>query len=322
MRSYFHCKFAILVWAFLHLSFMLSAQFSDGDGSAGDPFQISNRAGLEALANYLETAGENVHFRLTADIDLAGAEWTPIGTGQKDFRGKLHGGGHHIKNISVNATNNLEWIGLFTNLGTGAVIDSVHITGGEINVTDPQVVAVGALAGVASGSVTVFGCSNSARVNVNNGIPDVDAGGLIGFVTGNDFSLTSCVNTGTVTGSGGRTGGLVGCFKQAKGTISDSYSQALIRTDAANASAGGLVGYIEQSSVTLEKCYATGRVHVPSGSSAGGTGGLAGFVNDNNGAVTITKSVAAQDTLTGPAGNTHRIVGRKNSSITLSDNYA
>jgi len=37
---------------------------------------ISDRAGLEAMANDL-----NGKYYLTADIDLFGAEWTPIGTG-------------------------------------------------------------------------------------------------------------------------------------------------------------------------------------------------------------------------------------------------
>ena len=156
MKSYFHCKFAILVWAFLHLSFVLSAQFSGGAGSSGNPYQISNRTDLEALASYVGSAGAGKHFRLTADINLSGADWTPIGP--QAFQGQLHGGGHHIKNISINATGSLEWVGLFVHLSSGANIDSLHITGGEINVTDPNVSSVGALAGVVSGSgVTVFG---------------------------------------------------------------------------------------------------------------------------------------------------------------------
>ena len=39
---------------------------------------------------------------LTADIDLAGYEWTPIGTASKKFAGTFNGRNHTIDHLSIN----------------------------------------------------------------------------------------------------------------------------------------------------------------------------------------------------------------------------
>jgi hypothetical protein len=336
MRSYFHAKSAILLGALLQLSFTtLSAQFSGAAGTADDPYQISTRTELEALAGYIGNAGQDKHFRLTADIDLANADWTPIGGVEPNaFRGQLHGGGHHIKNISVNAADNVECIGLFGVLGFGAVIDSVHIVGGEIKGGTDNVRA-GALAGSASngygqyGAIRVFGCSNSAQVNTDGKLL-ATTGGLIGAITSiqnhTQSSLIACVNTGTVIGGGFLTGGLVGSSSGGSVTVSDSYNQSLVRATketTGGCEIGGLVGRMSlhgsDPNMHLENCYAAGRVHAVAPNAR--VGGLAGYVDVSSGTITIKNSVAAQDTLTGPAGNTHRIVGVNNGG-TLADNYA
>lgn len=60
---------------------------------------IINREGLAAMADDL--AGS---YALGADIDLGGAEWTPIGDGSAPFTGSLRGNGHAIRNLVC--TNN------------------------------------------------------------------------------------------------------------------------------------------------------------------------------------------------------------------------
>jgi hypothetical protein len=335
MRSYFHSKSAILLGALLHLSFVtLSAQQLSGTGSETDPYRISTRADLEDLKNYLGAAGVDKHFRLTADIDLNDADWTPIGGAEPNaFRGKLHGGGHHIKNISVDAASDVQYIGLFGVLGSGAAIDSVHIVGGEIKGGSVGVYA-GALAGLATNSedqsiaIDILGCSNSAQVNTD-GKTEANTGGLVGKISSQgtaQISLTGCVNTGTVIGGGNCTGGLVGSSSGGSVAVSDSYNQSLVRATKATGespSVGGLVGYIlntgSDPNMHLENCYAAGWVHAVA--SNAWVGGLAGYVDVSSGIATIKKSVAAQDSLTGPAGNTHRIVGY-NSGGTLASNYA
>ena len=61
---------------------------------------ITTREGLAAIANDLGGS-----YALGADIDLGGADWTPIGTASAPFTGSLHGNGYAIRNLSC--TNSL-----------------------------------------------------------------------------------------------------------------------------------------------------------------------------------------------------------------------
>ena len=49
--------------------------FSGGSGTEADPWVITTAAQLNAVRNHL-----GGHYRLSADIDLSGMNWTPIGT--------------------------------------------------------------------------------------------------------------------------------------------------------------------------------------------------------------------------------------------------
>lgn len=88
----------------------------------GNEVAISSAAGLEWVAaevnnrnNYFE--GKNVV--LTADIDLAGYNWTPIGSATQDhgFMGNFDGNGYTIKNLNIDEialdSDNYAYAGLF-----------------------------------------------------------------------------------------------------------------------------------------------------------------------------------------------------------------
>jgi len=57
---------------------------------------ISDRAGLEAIKNDLSG-----NYYLTADIDLSGAEWAPLGDSADLFTGIFDGQGHALRNLTV-----------------------------------------------------------------------------------------------------------------------------------------------------------------------------------------------------------------------------
>lgn len=72
----------------------------------GDVVSVSNAGGLKWIAQQVNSgadyfAGKTV--KLGADIDLKGAEWTPIGSAYKDhgFMGNFDGNGFVIKNLSI-----------------------------------------------------------------------------------------------------------------------------------------------------------------------------------------------------------------------------
>ncbi|MBQ6926160.1 MAG: hypothetical protein IJQ73_16110, partial [Kiritimatiellae bacterium] len=55
---------------------------------------ITTRAELAAIANNLDGS-----YALGEDIDLDGADWTPIGSSSTPFTGTLRGNNHAIRNL-------------------------------------------------------------------------------------------------------------------------------------------------------------------------------------------------------------------------------
>ena len=89
-----------------------SAVFADGDGSEANPYKIVDVAQFKAFRDSVNEGEtyEGKHIQLTASTyDLAGEEWTPIGTGArsgsgyadgKPFKGTFDGNGATISGLS------------------------------------------------------------------------------------------------------------------------------------------------------------------------------------------------------------------------------
>ena len=72
----------------------------------GNEIAVSNAGGLQWIANQVNSGADYFEGKtivLTADIDLKGAEWTPIGSAYKDhgFMGNFNGNGFVIKNLAI-----------------------------------------------------------------------------------------------------------------------------------------------------------------------------------------------------------------------------
>jgi len=69
-------------------------------------------------------------YALGADIDLGGAEWTPIGSGSAPFTGSLRGNGHAIRNlVCTNNPSANDCRGLF-GCTSGAMVTVLATLGG------------------------------------------------------------------------------------------------------------------------------------------------------------------------------------------------
>ena len=81
--------------------------FSYGSGTQEDPYLIGSPEELALLAKYVNMGREpymSACYRQTADIDLAGHTWVPIGKdGANAFRGIYDGGGFSVDNMRINA---------------------------------------------------------------------------------------------------------------------------------------------------------------------------------------------------------------------------
>lgn len=86
----------------------------------GNEIKVSNAGGLQWIAQQVNSgadyfAGKTIV--LTADIDLKGAEWTPIGTETNSFEGNFDGNNKTIKNLMItehaNTYDGYAYAGLF-----------------------------------------------------------------------------------------------------------------------------------------------------------------------------------------------------------------
>lgn len=99
----------------------------DNDGV----YQIGTPSELLWFADHVNRVNGNQKAVLTADINMNGIEWTPIGTKDKAFQGEFDGRGHVIKNLTVNDSS-LEYAGLFgyvSKFSNPAIIKNLGVVG-------------------------------------------------------------------------------------------------------------------------------------------------------------------------------------------------
>ena len=200
----------------------------------------------------------NGKYALVCDIDLGGAEWTPIGTKGNPFTGEFDGNGYTVSNFKI--TTGRAYVGLFGyNKG---VIKNLGVENFTVNVSYSGNVYAGGLVGYNSGDITNSYAAGEVSATASSSSTTAKAyayaGGLAGYNSGG--SILNGYATGKVSA-----------------TASSSRSSAY---------AGGLVGY--NSGGSILNCYATGEVSATSSGSSALAGGLVG---SNSG--DITNSYAA-----------------------------
>ena len=131
------------------------------------------------------------NYRLSADIDLAGADWKPI-----PFSGKLDGQGHEIYNLHVRAAGEevrttfdgnkkpyeTVFAGLFSTL-ENAEVTGVNLVGADISVDVPEHCFAAGIAGYISRS-EIRNCSVNGRVRMYGNNVMVGVAGIAGFGCG------------------------------------------------------------------------------------------------------------------------------------------
>ncbi len=210
--------------------------------------EISTPAGLEAIRQDLSG-----NYRLTADIDLSGIEWIPLGDDQAAFTGILDGNGHTVSNVTVNQSA-MYYAGLIGN-NKGNIL-SLSLT----NVRISGHIYTGGLAGYNSGRIEA--CHVDGNVT---GV--IDTGGLVGYNYGGVIEGSSATG-GLAVGTSSHVGGLVGYL--VKGSVTNSYATVNV---VGKEYAGGLIGLV--GSGIIEQCYAIGNVTAENCS-----GGFAGYLGD------------------------------------------
>ena len=227
-------------------------------------YTVYNANGLLAW-NEAAQKDRSINCTLTADINLTGKDWTPIGTDyDNSYKGTFDGGGHTITGLTF--TTNDQDAGLFGCLGKAGTVKNVVMDGIQIT-CNHRLGFAGGVAGFSDG--TIENCSVSGSVSGT-----VYVGGVVGAQW--EGSITGCSSSATVKGMVG-VGGVVGQTNEGA-TLTACYATGNVTLEINSQkilSGGGLVGFNAGSSVLA--CYATGNV-TSTGSSTGKVhiGGLVG----------------------------------------------
>ena len=213
----------------LTLAAMSAAGADPWDGKTTTEPQKDNsgayRIGTAAeLAWYAASDGKTAA-KLTADIELAGFDWTPL----KKLYAAFDGQGHVIHNLYINSSSYP--VGLFGYVMTGASVTKLGVTG-DVTCTNTSYAQAGGIAGRLESNASITECFSTVNVtskkhaggiagyvNASSVISDCYATGNIATISANECflggicasgysyatgaALTNCYFTGTVTGSGG-----------------------------------------------------------------------------------------------------------------------
>ena len=254
--------------------------FGGGTGTQEDPWLITSQEDLIALAEFLnsgnaetfdtENAGvgncHGYYFKQTADIDLTGVTWEPIGySGSCYFAGNYDGGGHSITNaVSTGKVdpNGFATAGIFGWVAFGSV-ENLHVKNANFVATGQNNYSyVGGIAGVCYGS-SIKNCSveNSfleSRRNNNNNC----AGSIVGYSTGGTFEKCAAENNQvkTMCYGGGFVGEVDDTYGVGNSTFTNCYGAnctVISETDDSQGTSfsGAFAGEITDSTLTIQNCY-------------------------------------------------------------------
>lgn len=211
-----------------------------------DPTEIYTLEDLQNVRNNLSG-----NYKLCADIDMKGINWTPIGTSTKPFTGSLVSKSattrYTISNFKVNSS--------YVDAGLFGYVDSkAKETFKGFNVKDVTISSATQSAGALVGNAKNSKISDIHISNVNI-TSDINAGGIVGYLNTNSSLFNSKVsgncNILTSTNKNEKCAG--GAVGRADGKIIEQVSiigsnkSIVVKTQENNekkvAYAGGLVGY-------------------------------------------------------------------------------
>ena len=231
----------------------IATAYAGGSGTSEDPYQIATAAQLAFLAQEANKEGSEYqwaetrkYFKLTANINLKGHEWTPIGSESLRFAGSFDGDGHVIVNLNVKGAG--RFAGLFGWIRNGATVKNLVIRNASVSAVSPgsetqnPEAYSGIVAAYCAGGCTISNCKVDGTVT-----SDYCAGGIVGYSANdsapyNDGAITYCTADVVCSVSGSKSdsycGGIAGhsCVKMYGCTVRGKIDGPC--------DVGGLVGWL------------------------------------------------------------------------------
>ena len=256
---------------------------SSGNGEVDSPYIITTAEELKWFRDEVNRGRNNICAKISDDVEvidmstvchaedksqnLIEKSWEPIGKYYYgyQYRGTFDGNGKTITNLYINASQNN--VGLFGYTSEGTI---KNLTFEYANVTNTGVFT-GILVGYAAGNAktsnlqnikisntcqmkggketggiagdlsyaNAYNCVNYATVQGNNRV-----GGLFGYCSVENSSITTCANYGNVTATSTDAGGLVGYF--VSGTIQDCANYGDVK---GTERVAGMAGYVYEGKI-------------------------------------------------------------------------
>ena len=256
---------------------------SGGSGTQDDPWLISTAADLKALADYINSGNAadcdadadvcggigNFHgyyFKQTADIDLQGVEWDPIGYGGEEnsyFAGNYDGSNYVIRNAAFDGKDNdsRNCVGIFGWVYQGSV-SNLHIENVAFSSSGFASQYVGGLAGVVfDSSITNCSVKNSTLSSARTIRNTTRAGALIASVAGGTIKECSAENNQVISTS--YAGGLIAEQDDDNSDGPTTFTNCYVVNSTVTASAeesddvvfGGFCGFVNGDDLNLTNCF-------------------------------------------------------------------
>ena len=265
---------------------------TDDDGV----YLIGTGAELAWFAQKVNSGSTKISGILTADIDLAGYEWTPIGSISKNFAGTFDGKDHTVDNLFINYSSTTTaslYRGLFgwvsgTNATNRAKIENLTVNGTVVAGSNKSVndAYVGGIVGRADyADLTNLHSNVDVSIKRTTGNYWQSVGGVVGG-TYYSLNVTNCSNSGNVTGwrycagivgnisSGNQPCTITGCVNTGNVTAPSTCAAGIVSNLPSNCKvtacyntgtikaggnyAAGIVGYASKSEVA--NCFNLGEV--------------------------------------------------------------
>ena len=280
-------------------------QPSKGDGEVGNPYIITKAEELAWFRDQVNSGNNFICAKISDDVEvidmstvchaedksqnLIEKSWEPIGKYDYGYQygGTFDGNGKTITNLYINASQNN--VGLFGCTSEGTI---KNLTFEYANVTNTGVFTgilvgypdasnlrnikisntcqikggkeTGGIAGDFDGNA--YNCVNYATVQGNNRV-----GGLFGYCSVENSSITTCANYGNVTATSTDAGGLVGYF--ISGTIQDCANYGDVK---GTERVAGMAGYVSKGKI--QNVFNYGNISATNSTDAG-----MAFGNSDNG---------------------------------------
>jgi len=203
-------------------------------------YKVWNAEGVKSMASHPDAS-----FEILCDIDMQGAELSPIGSASAPFTGTLNGGNFTIRNFTINQSKD----GCLGFVGAGkGTIQNVRLENVTL-VADASAKYIGALAGTQEGKIQR--CYVTGTLTVESAAADAVCGSLVGAMKGDILNTEVVVDTAYTASGAATVAGIAGTaeegtleYTQTNGKLTVTGSNktvALFAGEAKNVTANTLV---------------------------------------------------------------------------------